>query len=160
MVSSCPYCLIRPRDSGDHAFPDFLGGTRKVQSCTKCNSSFGHRFEGPVSKDLAPVIVFLSFSGYRHKRFVVHERAWIDEVTGIEYDLDSERRSIPSKPYVIRKDGKVKQVVARNLREARNIAASLIAKGHAKKVVEKNEIKEGIRPPFRSVRIHVGGEAR
>ena len=72
MSSPCPYCLVHPQDSDDHVFPDFLGGTRKVQSCTKCNNDFGGRFEGPVSQDLAPVIVFRSFSGYEHKRLVVH----------------------------------------------------------------------------------------
>jgi hypothetical protein len=156
----CPYCLVSPRDSDDHVFPDFLGGARKIKSCTKCNNSFGHRFEGPVSKDLAPVIVFLSFSGYKHKRIVVHERAWIDEATGIEYGLDSERQSIPSKPYLFWEDGKVKRVVARNMHEAHSIFASLKTKGLVKEAVEKHEIKTGLRPPFRNVRISVGAEMR
>src|SRR5438105_1628344 len=95
MNGLCPYCLVRPRDSSDHVFPDFLGGTRKVGACTRCNNGFGHRFEGPVSKDLTPIIVLLSLSGYRHKRLVVYKGAWVDEATGIEYDLDSERRSQP-----------------------------------------------------------------
>jgi hypothetical protein len=141
-------------------FPDFLGGTRKVKACTKCNNTFGHRFEGPVSKDLAPVIVFLSFSGYKHKRLVVHERAWVDEATGIEYDLDSELRSILNKPHLIKEDGKVKQVIARDLREGNKIAASLKAKGLAKEVIGKNESKKVLRPPFRNVRINIGAEMR
>lgn len=141
-------------------FPDFLGGTRKVQCCTKCNNSFGHRFEGRVSKDLAPVVVFLSFSGYKHKRLVLHERAWVDEATGIEYDLDSERRSYPNKPHLFREAGKVKRIIARSPYEARKIVASLREKGHVKEVVEKYEIKEGLRPPFQNVRISVGAEMR
>ena len=160
MNRPCPYCLVSPRDSDDHVFPNFLGGTRKVQSCTKCNNSFGHRFEGPVSKDLAPVVVFLSFSGYKHERLVVHERAWIDETTGIEYDLDSERRSYPNKPRLIRENGNVKRIVARSPYEARKIMASLKGKGHIKGFVEKNEIKEGLKPPFRNAPISVGGEMR
>ena len=156
----CPYCLMSLRDSDDHVFPDFLGGTRKVQSCMKCNNSFGHRFEGPVSKDLAPVVVFLSFSGYKHRRLVIHERAWIDETTGIEYDLDSERQSYPHKPHLLKEDGKVTRVMARSMYEARKIGASLVAKGHVKGFVEKHEIKEGLRPPFRNVQIRVGGEVR
>jgi len=151
---------MSPRDSDDHVFPDFLGGTRKVQSCTNCNSRFGHRFEGPVSKDLAPVVVFLSFSGYKHKRLVLHERAWIDEATGIEYDLDSERRSSPNKPHLIREADKVKRIVARSPYEARKIVASLRKKGDVKEVVEKYEIKEGLRPPFRNVQISVGAAMR
>ena len=160
MNNLCPYCLTSPRDSDDHVFPDFLGGTRKVQSCIKCNNSFGHRFEGPVSKELASIVVFLSFSGYKHQRLVLHERAWIDEATGIEYDLDSERRRYPNKPHLIRKDGKVTRVVARSMDEARKIGASLVAKGHVKGVVAKCEIKEGLRPPFRNVQIKVGAEMR
>jgi hypothetical protein len=106
------------------------------------------------------VVVFLSFSGYKHERLVIHERAWVDEATGIEYDLDSERRSYPNKPHLIRESGNVKRIVARNPYEARKIVASLMEKGHVKGFVEKNEIKNGLRPPFRNVRISVGAEMR
>jgi len=162
MIASnpCPYCLVSPRDSDDHVFPDFLGGTRKVKICTKCNNGFGHRFEGPVSKDLASVIVFLSFSGYKNKRLVVHERAWVDETTGIEYNLDSTLQNIPSKPHLFREDGKVKRIVARSMYEARRIFASLKAKGLVKGAVEKHEIQTGLQPPFKNVRINVGVEMR
>src|SRR5437016_4243720 len=139
MNDLCPYCLVRPRDSDDHVFPDFLGGIRKVPTCAKCNNGFGDRFEGPVSKDLAPIIVCLSVCGYKHKRRIIHKRAWIDETTGIEYDLDSERRSYPSKPHFIREDGKIKRIVARDRREAQQIVASLKAKGRIKEVIEKPE---------------------
>lgn len=160
-LTPCPYCLIRPRDSGDHVFPDFLGGTRKTRCCKKCNDNFGHRFEGPVSNDLAPVIVFLSFSGYKHNRLVMHRRAWVDETTGVEYDIDSEQRSFPNKPYLIRdEDGKVNQVVARNSSEAQKIVASLKAKGQVKEVIERRETKKGLRPPLRNTCINVGKEMR
>lgn len=156
----CPYCLKRARDSDDHVFPDFLGGTKKVWVCTHCNNTFGHRFEGPVSSDLAPIIVVLSFSGYKHPRVVVYERAWTDADTGIEYDLDSERKSYPSKPHLIKYEGEVKRIVARSLREARRIAKSLITKGRAKGYIEKHEMKEGLRPPLRDIKLHVGTELR
>ena len=45
-----------------------------------------------------------------------------DPETGIEYDLDSERKSYPSKPHLIKDGGGVKRIVARSLREARRIA--------------------------------------
>ncbi len=160
MNRPCPYCLLSPRDSDDHVFPDFLGGTRTVQSCTKCNNSFGHRFEGPVSKDLAPIVVALSFSGYKHKRLAVHERAWIDETTGIEYNLDSERQSYPTKPHLIKEDGTVKHIVARSPSEGRKIAASLLEKGRLKGFVEKFETKDIKLPPIRNVQLSVGGEIR
>jgi hypothetical protein len=141
-------------------FPDFLGGTRTIQCCTKCNNSFGHRFEGPVSKDLAPVAASLSFSGYKHGRLVVHERAWIDETSGIEYDLDSERQSYPNKPHLIKKDGTVKHIVARSPREGRKIAASLMEKGHLKGFVEKFEVKDRQLPPIQNFQFSVGGQIR
>lgn len=156
----CPYCLGRPRDSDDHVFPQFLGGTKTVRACKPCNHGFGHRFEGPVSSDLAPVVVVLSFSGYKHPRVVVYQRAWTDAETGIEYDLDSERQSYPSKPHLIKKEGKVKGIVARSLREARRIAKFLIAKGQAKGYIEKRETQEGLRPPLRNIEIHIGKELR
>ena len=156
----CPYCLVSPQDSNDYVFPDFLEGTKTIQCCTKCNNSFGHRFEGPVSKDLGPVVVSLSFSGYKHGRLVVHERAWVDETTGIEYDLDSERRSYPNKPYLIKENGRVKHIVVRSLREGRKMAASLMEKGHLKGFVEKFEIKDRQLPPVQNFQFSVGGQIR
>ena len=94
------------------------------------------------------------------KPAAAHKRAWVDESTWIEYDVDSKRRSYPSKPHLIREDGKVKRIVARSPREARKIVARLKAKSHVKEFIEKNEIKEGIRPPLRNVRISVGTEMR
>jgi hypothetical protein len=158
MNDLCPYCLVRPRDSDDHVFPDFLGGTREIRTCWKCNNSFGHRFEGPISKALAPIIVRLSVCGYKHKRRVVYERAYIDETTGIEYHVDSKLHSYPSKPFFEKEDGKVKRIVVRNRREARQHVASLKRKGQIQEVVEEPYRREGIRPPLRNSRIGGGTE--
>jgi hypothetical protein len=158
----CPYCLLRPRDSDDHVFPDFLGGTTTIRTCTQCNNKFGHRFEGPVSKDLAPIIVFLSLSGYKHGRLVIYERAYVGDFSGteIEYDMDSEGQSYPHKPHLIREEGKVMQIVARSESEARKIVASLKAKGQLNEVAEREEIRTGLRPPLRDLSITVGTEMR
>jgi hypothetical protein len=131
-----------------------------VPVCTECNNSFGHCFEGPVSKDLAPIIVCLSVCGYKHKRRVMHKRAWIDETTGIEYDLDSELRTYPSKPYFFSEDGTIKRIVARDRGEVQKIVASLKAKGRIKEVIEKPERSEGLRPPLRPETICVGTAMR
>lgn len=121
MSNPCPYCLVRSRESDDHVFPAFLGGTRTIRSCEKCNNTFGTQFEGPVSKELAPVIVCLSFAGYKHKRLVEHKRAFVNESTGIEYDLDSEHRANLNKPHFIKEGEKLKRVLARSPGECRKI---------------------------------------
>jgi hypothetical protein len=161
MNNFCPYCLdaSRPPESEDHIFPEFLGGTLTIPSCAKCNNTFGTSIEGPVSKDLAAIIVFLSFSGYKHKRLVTHKRAFVDDSTGIEYDLDSERRAYPNKPKLILENGKFKRMIVRSPKEARKRIASLKAKGLAKNVVEKYETRE-CKPPLRNMRVNVGTEIR
>jgi HNH endonuclease len=161
MNTLCPYCLnpSRPLDSGDHIFPKFLGGTLVVPSCSKCNNTFGTDFEGPVSKDLAPLIVFLSFCGYKHKRIVTHQRALVEESTGIEFDVDSERRAYPSKPHIILENGKIKQFIVRSPKEARKQLESLKAKGLAKDAVATYRTWEG-RPPLSNARVPIGMEIR
>jgi|SRR5579859_998625 len=159
-TSFCPYCLTRPRDSRDHVFPEFLGGTRTIRACQSCNSQFGSDFEGFISKQLEPVIVALSFSGYKHKRTVVHTRAWVDETTGIEYNLDSDRRSYPSKPHLIRENGEVKRIVAGNTHQITKILASLKKKTGVTKAIAKREVKEIPIPPLRKFNIQVGSELR
>lgn len=160
MSGPCPYCLVRQRDSHDHVFPDFLGGTRTVPVCRQCNNGFGTRFEGPVSRDLTPIIVVLCRSGYKHKRRVVYKRAWVDTATGIEYDLDSEGVSCPNKPHLISEDGQLKRIVARSLDEVHKIADSLKRKGKISKFIPGRVDKEIPTPPLQNSRINVGIEMR
>src|SRR6266568_5779786 len=111
METLCPYCRERPCDTDDHVFSRFLGGHATIRSCRRCNNDkFGSGFEGSVSRDLAPIIVFLSFSGLQPRKTVVHKKAWVDTATGYEYDIDSNRRSTIANPQLIKDDdGKVSQ---------------------------------------------------
>ena|SRR2546423_571385 len=57
----CPYCLTLISESSlDHLFPQFLGGQRTIICCKKCNSTFGHTFEGEAAKILQALHVFIS----------------------------------------------------------------------------------------------------
>jgi HNH endonuclease len=88
---SCPYCAIRPRDSDDHIFPDFLGGTLTIRSCTYCNNTFGHTFESAVLSDLAPIMVVLRSAGLAAPRYAVWKKAKVHE--GVEIDIDTDLKS-------------------------------------------------------------------
>src|SRR5689334_11984669 len=64
LESNCPYCTKNIEAiSKDHVFPQFLGGTRKVNCCKGCNNSFGHTFEGKAAKILQSLHVFISTWG-------------------------------------------------------------------------------------------------
>ena len=157
----CPYCRKRSCGSDDHVFPEFLGGRRTIPACATCNSRFGHRFEGPVSKDLAPIIVFLSFSGLKPKRTTVHKKAWVDRESGHAYDIDSNRQSTITKPYLQKdSDGNIRRIIARDAKEGEKIAQSLVRKGLAKGFVDRSHETRQVQPPFENVRINIGGEMR
>jgi len=160
MSAQCPYCRERQADSDDHVFPEFLGGFATIRACATCNSGFGHRFEGPVAHALAPLIVFLSFSGYRHPRHVVHRKAWIDETNGVEYDVDTTFRSRPSRARVVENDGKITSIVAQTAGQAQRMIDGLRAKGRIGELVGGQETKTALRPPLRDLRINVGVEVR
>jgi hypothetical protein len=161
MESLCPYCRQRPRDSDDHIFSQFLGGRATIRCCSHCNNArFGGGFEGPVSKDLAPIIVFLTFSGLRPNRTFVHKKAWVDAATGLEYDLDSERQSTPTKTHVIRdNEGNVTKFIARSKKEANKLGRSLTRKGRSKGFKVTEETRE-LHPEFSNTGIKIGTEIR
>ena len=156
----CPYCRERPSRSDDHIFSEFLGGSTTIRACTPCNSRFGHDFEGKVSKDLAPIFVFLSFSGLKSKKTTVIKKALIDEKSGYEYDLNSNGQSTLTKPHIERDAaGNIRRVVARDAEEGNRIAQSLLRKGRAKSFTEVSHEVTQV-PPFNKIRIHVGSEMR
>jgi HNH endonuclease len=94
--SLCPYCKERERNSQDHIFPEFLGGTRTIGACKECNDVFGHSSEGPVCKNLAPFAVMLRKSRIKAPRYAIWRKALVHE--GIEWDLDTDLVMRPSKP--------------------------------------------------------------
>jgi hypothetical protein len=113
----CPYCGIRPRDSDDHIFPEFMGGTTTIRACKPCNDLFGHEFEGPVSNDFAPTVVTLRRGGLHSPRRVVWKRATKRE--GVDYDLDSDLQMTPSDPRIERDEhGSIKHAVFANRKAA------------------------------------------
>ncbi|MGH9814225.1 MAG: HNH endonuclease, partial [Candidatus Acidiferrales bacterium] len=95
-TEKCPYCMERDRNSDDHVFPAFLGGTATIRVCKRCNDSFGHDFEAAVSKTLGPLQVFLRACGLKAPRSIVWKSAFADEGTGLEFDLDSDLNARPS----------------------------------------------------------------
>ena len=115
MSKTCPYCQERCANSEDHIFSQFLGGKKTIPSCTNCNKKFGSTFEGKVSQDLMPIIYQLVKQGYKHPSSLKADRIIIDK-DGNEYNGDKEGNLFPVNPY--KEDGKVKQKIFRNKKEA------------------------------------------
>jgi hypothetical protein len=138
-----------------------LGGDATIRCCTHCNNcKFGSRFEGEVSKDLAPIFVYLSFSGLQPRKTVVHKKAWVDSETGYEYNIDSNRQSTITHPQLIKDaDGKVSRIVARSMEEANKLGQSLVKKGKAKQFAVRSETIT-LQPPLKNIRIKLGTEMR
>jgi hypothetical protein len=158
MTRLCPYCDERACDSDDHVFSQFLGGTATIKSCKRCNDSFGHSFEGPLSHDLAPLIVMLRRCGLRSPRRVVWRRAIKYGKTQADYDLDSDLTLTPSAPIFEEDQGAPKRITAASQRQL-NQLSKLLEKG-GKKTRMRSELKTGIDIQEFSFRIEIGHEAR
>lgn len=136
--SPCPYCdTANPELTDDHVFPQFLGSRRTIKVCRVCNNTFGHTFEGAVSRQLKRMQVFISHFGLDLARIPA---AWpsaivVDDVT---YDLASGPEGVQyllSKPIVLRdSEGKITGGKARSRSEAERISAGVIKAGHAKEI--------------------------
>lgn len=105
LASLCPYCEQRERNSDDHIFPEFLGGSATIRACGVCNNTFGHSSEGPLSKDLAPLVVTLRKSGIKAPRYAVWRKAVVYDEK--EWSLDTDLVMRPSRPTIERDGGKI-----------------------------------------------------
>ncbi len=156
-IQLCPYCGIRPRTSDDHIFPEFLGGQTTTRACKPCNDLFGHAFEGRVSSDFAPIVVFLRRGGLRSPRLVVWKCAMKKE--GVDYDLDSDLQMTPSKPSIERDEtGAVKRGVFAGLQAAKSSIRGLEAQG--KKLTLTPQTIEGIDIRNLEFKLSIGMEVR
>lgn len=135
--------------SDDHVFSDFLGGKATILACKKCNSRFGHQFEGKVFSGLTPYIVILAINGMPIKKRLVWKNAHFHD--GVHYDLDSDNKSMARPQPILSLEGKFSgfkaTLVNKYLKKA---LKSLTHKGH--KITEiQEEItinKKLIPPPF------------
>jgi HNH endonuclease len=156
-IQLCPYCGVRPRNSDDHIFPEFLGGKTTVRACKSCNDLFGHTFEGPVSNDFAPVVVTLRRGGLRPPRRAVWKHAIKKE--GVDYDLDSDLQLSPSDPSIERDaEGSVKRAVFASLRAARSFIRGQEAQG--RKLKSTPQTIEGTDIRKLEFKLKIGREVR
>src|SRR5258706_1688996 len=142
MERQCPYCEKRACSSDDHVFSQFLGGTATIRSCKCCNDTFGHSFEGPLSHDLAPLIVMLRRCGLRSPRRVVWRRAIKYGRMQADYDLDSNLNLTPSAPIFEEDQGITKRITAASQKQL-NQLSRLLEKG-GKKTRQRSEHQTGI----------------
>lgn len=81
--------------------------------------------------------------------------------SGIEYDLQSDGRSFPSKPHLIRENGKVVRIVAANSRQTEQILSGLKRKDpEIKYAIPKATIRDVPFPPLRKFSVNIGPEMR
>jgi len=153
----CPYC--EPPYSNftdDHIFPQFLGGRRVIRVCKRCNSAFGHSFEGRASQQLKRVQVFISHFGLDLSR---NSGLWPSAlaIEGAEYDLTSGPAGAQyrlSKPVIQRSpEGLVIGGKARSKSEANKIARGIVESGNAKEV----EIWAEETPVLEDIKLDIAG---
>ena len=125
----------------------FLSGRKTIPVCRKCNSHFGHSFEGRASNQLKSMQVYISHFGLDLSK---NPATWPASlvVDGICYDLASGPEGaqyLLRKPTVDRDaQGRIVGGRARSRSEANKLRKKLIASGEAKEV----EIYEAPSPVF------------
>jgi hypothetical protein len=106
----CPYCHVRPAESDDHVFPQFLGGKAKIPACTGCNNTFGHTFEGAAAAHFKNLMLLFRRCGMPTPTKTM---VWRDIVlTDSErYNIDQDLKAVLADP-VVQKDehGKIVEV--------------------------------------------------
>lgn len=161
MSGECPYCHERVRTSRDHIFPQFLGGQSKIRICKPCNDKFGHSFEGPVSKTFAPLQIFLRACGLRFPTGAKWKRAYKDNATALQFDLDENLEAIPPAPVILRDENeKICGAIFPDKKSAEECSRSLRKKGLAKKVRIEKKVNEGLRPQLNSFDIQIDTNLR
>ncbi len=122
----CPYCAIQTDNiSRDHIFSEFLGGTRTIPACAKCNNKdFGARFESTAARNLLSFQLMLSSLGI--SGIAIREGTkWINahEHEGESYDLeyrDGGLIFVLSTPKITRDGrGRVISIEVRSMEEAK-----------------------------------------
>ena len=120
----CPYCGNDANQiTGDHIFPNFLGGRRTIPTCASCNNTFGSRFESRAARQLLAFQLMLCSLGIPEiapKEGTRWRNAY--EWEGTLCDLEwrnGEAVLVYSKPKVIRDDlHAIVSVETRSMREA------------------------------------------
>jgi hypothetical protein len=133
--SLCPYCLQREQNSGDHVFPQFLGGSATVRTCKECNDKFGHSAEAGLSRDLVPFAITLRKSRMKAPRYAI----WRKAVTydNREWDLDTELVMRPSVPEITKDGSNIISAQYPTKREAKKLATHWTAQGKKSRITEQ-----------------------
>jgi hypothetical protein len=123
----CPYCGEQAA-TGDHIFPQFMGGKREIPSCKRCNDRFGGTFEALASELFNKLHVYLAGQGVPLN---VPVRRWrrAFEIKGEPYDIsvvDGKMRFLLSEP-VVDIDPETRVLNARfgSRKQAKGVLASL-----------------------------------
>ncbi len=162
-IRLCPYCIERPATTGDHVFPQFLGGRKEIDACKECNDTFGYTFEAEIANQLAPLQLLLRTCGLPLPRAAVWKRFLKDETTGIEWDLYSDLSVRPSTPKIERDtEGKIRAAILRDGKEAERFAKSMKRKNSRERFRTKATTEQKplhVIPP-RTVYLQIGAELR
>lgn len=137
-METCPYSLPPyEKFTDDHIFPQFLGGRRTVRVCKPCNDRFGHDFEGPASRQLKRLQVFISHFGLDLTRLSATWPAAIligDDTYDLRAGPEGAQYFLSKPSFTKDAEGNIIGGKARSAAEAKQITAGLIKAGKAKEV--------------------------
>jgi len=134
----CPYCSSTLNiKSKDHIFPQFLGGTRKVDCCQECNSFFGHTFEAKSSIALQSLHIYISGWGLKMIDLnTVWKSAYM--MDGQSYNLQVGKNGLKvelAKPYIeYNKENQIIGGVFPNMKLVNQLVRSLNHKKYVKDI--------------------------
>lgn len=153
----CPYCGDTA-DTADHIFPEFMGGKRKVPTCHRCNSRFGHSFEAVVSDLFSKIHIYLAGSRLRLRVPLGRWKRAFDQ-DGETYDIvaeGGELRFLLSKPVVdINDETRILNARFGSQKQAREVVSSIRKKYGVDAPIELS-VTPAIMPP---IEIRFGREA-
>ena len=134
----CPYCADEITViSKDHIFPKFLGGSRTVPCCKKCNNSFGHTFEAAFSATANQLHIMIASWGLSLKKSspMWKSALTIDKKAYNMIIADSKVRLELTRPYFIfDKENQIVSGLFANEKQAQKFSETIISKGKARTV--------------------------
>jgi hypothetical protein len=137
-METCPYSPPPyEKFTDDHIFPQFLGGRRTVRVCKQCNDRFGHNFEGPASRQIKRLQVFISHFGLDLTRTPATWPAAVvigDDTYDLRPGPEGAQYFLSKPSFTKDAEGNLIGGKARSVSEAKQITAGLIKSGKAKEI--------------------------
>jgi hypothetical protein len=160
----CPYCLNPvTSESMDHIFPQFLGGKAKINSCKKCNNTFGHTFEAKASRVLLPIHYLLAGWGLKSKSQSppLQLRHLDDDNTYKLFLAEDGMKYSLARPIIKRdENGEILSGSFTEQKDAEEFVQNLISKGKVKEMELKHNSESGVEATGMDYTLELGPDIR